>query len=181
MRWYGLGKPTDDPTLALVSEVWDRDGWLDVYLAWLLKRQPHFLRDDAPTAPHELEQLDPTWSTWLERASDYLKAAPAPHFSLDGGYDNLHLTGHAGETGHPDPQATLSITDAGAHRAVYVTDRMSAWYWDLRDQTLALPASPRSWKVDVFVRPVGFLGAYRVSRSTGLMFTGRHRHHAMGN
>lgn len=105
MRWYNNGKPTDDPTLALVSEVWDRDGYLDVYLARLLRLQPRFLIESAqdgawwPGAPESTElpeSLDQAWSTWLRSTLTLLESSPAPHFSLTGGYDSLHLTGHVG-------------------------------------------------------------------------------------
>lgn len=180
MRWYDLGKPTDDPTLALVAEVWDRDGWLDVYLAWLLLRQPTFLqRSDQPAWNSDPAQLDTKWRTWVEDTVSSKQLKPAPHFDPDQN-DNLHLTGHDGEGGDVDSRSSLTAL-ATEHRAVYVTDTMSAWYWDLPEKTRALPPSSRSWRVDVFVRPVGFLGTYRISRSTGLMFTGRHRYHSMGN
>lgn len=184
MEWYDQGKPTDDSTLALVAEVWDRDGYLDVYLAWLLRLQPRFMTGGpyaGPFWPESVEQLSPKWSRWLESTTESLEASPAPHFSLTGGYDSLHLTGHIGEGGQHDPHSVLSIVDATAHRAVFVTDTMDAWYWDLRKKAMKLPKTVRSWRIDVFVRPVGFIGNYRLSRSTSLLFSGRHRYHSMGN
>lgn len=58
---------------------------------------------------------------------------------------------------------------------------MDAWYSDLMERGDALPTTGiQSWKVDVFVKPVGFLGTYRKSFDTGLWFTGQHRHHLAG-
>ena len=183
MEWYDQGKPTGDPTLALVSEVWDRDGCLDVYLAWLLMRQPRFLaeRGEVPGWPDPPEALTSKWSAWLERTIERADAPPTVTFHPTGRHDPLHLTGHFGEYGQPDPHSTLSIVDATARRAVFVTDTMDAWYWDLRSKVLELPETGRSWRVDVFVRPVGFLGNFRLSRKTGLLFSGRHSIHMMGN
>ena len=183
-RWYDIGKPTDDPTLALVAEVWDRDGHLDRYLAWLLQRQPRFLDENPHNGATEAgnpERLDPAWSAWLRATTASLERSKQPYFSLTGGTDNLHLTGHAGEGGKRDPHSRLSILDSEENRALFVTDTLDAWYWDLRSRTLDLPLSSRSWRIDVFVRPVGFLGNYRLSRSTSLLFAGRHRYHSMGN
>lgn len=184
MLWYDQGKPTDDATLALVSEVWDRDGFLDVYLAWLLRRQLRFLDGVsfgfAPEIEHP-EPLSPHWQAWLRRAEADSKDSPAPHFSLAGGSDPLHLTGHSGEEGKGDPHSILSIVVDAKHRAVFTTNHMDAWYWDLRSKVAELPKGDRSWRIDVFVRPVGFLGNYRLSRSTSLLFAGRHRHHSLGN
>lgn len=42
---------------------------------------------------------------------------------------------------------------------------------------LAPGGRDRTWRVDVVVRPVGYLGTFRRSRTTGLWFSGRHRHH----
>jgi hypothetical protein len=33
--WYDAGKPTDDPRLQLLSQVWDADRQLDWFAAWL--------------------------------------------------------------------------------------------------------------------------------------------------
>ena len=39
----------------------------------------------------------------------------------------------------------------------------------------------RSWWVDVYVKPIGFMGTYRKSRVTGRWFTGKHSVHMLGN
>jgi hypothetical protein len=46
--WYDSGKPTTDPTLALLAEVWDRDRTLDRYLAWSLTRGSSFTLHPSP-------------------------------------------------------------------------------------------------------------------------------------
>lgn len=179
MRWYDAGKPTDDPTLALVAGIWDTDGFLDVYLAWLLRLQPRFLHGET-VVPQNPEPLDAAWSRWLEATVAREEQSPAPHFALTGGWNPLHLTGHIGEGGTPDPTSTLTVTDPQRNRAVFLTDTMDAWYDDLRTKFDTLPASTRSWRVEVVVRPVGVLGTFRRSTSTGLLFSGKHRYHAVG-
>lgn len=187
MRWYDMEKPTDDATLALVSEIWDRDGHLDVYLAWLILLQ----RKLGPTAFLEAGGVGTTntastdlsgpWEVWLEKTIEQSSRTPAPWFPLTGGWDELHLTRHPGEEGRPDPEATLTVVDATQAQAVYLTGAMDAWNGDLRRRIKTLPPSPRSWRVEVIVRSVGSLGTFRRSRATGLVFTGRHRYHALGN
>ncbi len=179
MRWYDAGKPTDDPTLALIADVWDRDGYLDVYLAWLLRLQPRFLFG-YEALPKSTEPLGAAWSSWLEAAVERDRRAPAPHFPLTGGWDPLHLSVHVGESGTPDPMSTLMVTDPHHARALFITDTMDAWYGDLSAKLQTLPPSTRSWRIEVVVRTVGVLGTFRRSRSTGLLFTGRHRYHSLG-
>ncbi len=179
--WYEAGKPVDDPTLALVSEVWDRDGNLDAYLAWLLPGRPEFLGEARHFAewPNDLQALPPEWACWLSVAQAELKRI-ASH-PLVGGWDPLHLTGHSGNTGRDDAAALVEI-DRHARRAVFLSDDMNGWYFGLEGAAKrALGTSYGSWRVDVYVRSVGFLGTYRRSHQTGLWFVGRHRNHSPGN
>ena len=181
--WYDQGKPVDDPTLSLISEVWDRDGSLDVYLAWLLQGRPVFLDPESVTSaewPSVLEPLAPRWERWVGEVRSTAALSGLRHFT--GGWDPLHLTGNWGEGGEPDPQSTISMVSRSERRAVFLTNTMDAWHFDLEKQAKQLPdIGQRFWRVDVIVRPVGFLGTYRRSSVTGLWFTGRHRTHAAGN
>ena len=179
--WYAAGKPVDDPTLALVSEVWDLDRNLDAYLVWVLRRQALFL-----TAAHHIatwrqnpEALTPEWDRWLETA-DAAVHLTATH-NLVGGSDPLHLTHHSGNTGR-DSTAKLVVLDKPTRRAVFLSDDMNGWYFGLEEVARReLGAGYGGWRIEVFVRPVGFLGVYRRSRETGLWFVGRHRNHSPGN
>lgn len=176
--WYDAGKPVDDPTLALVAEVWDRDRNLDAYLVWLLRHRPRFLSKQS-----EWEQnapaLTPKWGRWLE-ATDAAVQLTATHH-LIGGKDPLHLTFHSGSTGRDDA-AALAVIDRTARRAVFLSDDMNGWYFGLEDVARReLGAGYGGWRVEVHVRSVGFLGVYRRSHQTGLWFVGRHRNHSPGN
>jgi len=181
--WYDKGKPVDDPTLALVAEMWDRDGNLDAYLGWLLQGRPGFL-DPACTSwarwPREIEPLSPQWRDWAARPLSAAARVSAHYFQ--GGWDALHLTGHSGEGGVPDPASAIAVISRNDRRAVFLTNTMDAWYFDLSEKAKGLPnIGSQVWRVDVFVRPVGFLGTYRQSSETGRWFTGRHRYHVRGN
>jgi hypothetical protein len=184
--WYDSGKPIDDPTLQLVSQVWDGDGFgVDAYLAWLLEGQPRFDLTHAGAGSanwdHTGDPLSDSWLRWRreqESASQGLQGISLP---FGGGWDPLHLTGHMGEQGQGDSAAHLIRTSKAEQRAMFVTDRMDAWYSGLLVRGESLPTSGiHSWKVDVYVKPVGFLGTYRKSFETGLWFAGRHRHHMVG-
>jgi hypothetical protein len=182
--WYDHGKPVDDPTLALISAVWDSDGHLDEYLAWLLKGRPTFLNPEnvgSAEWPHQPVPLSETWRRWAAEA----KRAEDIHSSLQsfgGGLDPMHLTGHSGESGRPDSSASLTITSRAERQALFLTTTMDAWYFDLAERAKSLPnVGNLSWRVDVLVKPVGFLGTYRKSRDTGLWFAGQHRYHTPGN
>lgn len=181
-RWYEAGKPVDDATLALVSEIWDRDGKLDVYLAWALPGGANFLRgkDKKPEFPgDDLTNTPALWRDWHRHNAVPWKSA-THNFPSSG--DAFHLTVHSGENGAPDPNSTLSVISRSDRRAVFITNTMDAWYFDLEAKYGALPnVGGAVWRVDVFVRPVGFLGTFRRSSVTGLWFCGRHRTHILGN
>lgn len=87
--WYDAGQPTDDPRLALLAEVWDRDGHLADFAAWLCAN-PFALplgplgeltgyRDDGVRT-----ELHPTWVPWGAGAGSW----------FDGGTDPCHLSVH---------------------------------------------------------------------------------------
>ena len=184
--WYDQGKPVDDSTLQLVSEVWDGDGFgADFYLAWLLERQPRFDLSTPGASWAEwnadTDTLSERWAQWHRETTTSAQKLQGVTLVVGGGSDPLHLTGHFGEQGTPDPHAYLTRVDQTSRRAVFVTSTMDAWYSDLMQRGDALPTTGiESWKVDVFVKSVGFLGTYRKSFDTGLWFTGRHRHHMVG-
>jgi hypothetical protein len=58
----------------------------------------------------------------------------------------------------------------------------AGWYVALGQLGLRLPprADSRSWRIDVVVRPLGYLRSHRRSRDTGRWFTAQHRWHELG-
>lgn len=107
---------------------------------------------------------------------------------LTGGYDPLHL-GHVvsqlleHDQDQPvDPGTLLFDATERSAKATLMLDRYYGWYSILADVGRSLPArrDGRRWRVDVVVRPVGWLGQYRRSDVTGRWFTGTHRVHTLG-
>lgn len=180
--WHRAGKPTDDPTLALVAAIWDADGYLDWFVAWVAS-----LDNDAfPLNTHRSSKPETTVATF-DRAwiAEQLEAAEASgiHNPLSGGSDALHLRDHCrAPLRAAAPRAELLRTSRSSRRAVLTLDAAHGWYRTLMELGGQLPdIDPRSWRVDVYVRSVGWLGTYRRSRKTGLWFSGRHRTHMAGN
>ncbi|WP_208545114.1 hypothetical protein [Rathayibacter sp. VKM Ac-2760] len=183
--WYEAGKPSDDATLRTIREVWDADGNLDIILAWLLRRRAVFPvgrpgQACTPSADSE-RPLPDRWDRWLR---DYQASPRASSYEwinlLEG--DSLHLSGHIGDDGTVDSSAYLVPIDPARRKAVFVTSAADAWYADLKRRGDRLTVTGnRSWNVDVFIKPIGFVGTYRRSMQTGLWFTGRHRYHIVGN
>jgi hypothetical protein len=177
--WYDHGRPVDDPRLALLDQVWGRDGHLEDFARWVCNSTwflppPQFeeltgYRDDGlPVEPH------PEW-----------RAAPgdtADGSWFDGGSDPYHLSVHTtSPLGQPRGEPLLLRSGRTDRQAVLVLDSMAGWYRALATETTTLPPlDGRSWHVDVVVRPVGWLGTYRRSRMSGLWFAGRHRYHIPG-
>lgn len=183
--WYDAGKPVDDPTLAFIAAVWDRDGRLDGYLAWLLRLESVFLdptRDAYGSHPGHDFSLPEAWRSWFAETIRQRDAALYPNFSFDISGDSLHLCRSGGQNYVPDAAATLVVTDTANRRAALHTSSADNWYSTLTTKAVSLPEiGNNSWYVDVYVKPIGFLGTYRRSRSTGHWFSGRHRVHSPGN
>jgi len=56
------------------------------------------------------------------------------------------------------------------------------WYQALLNLSIDLPMrGVHSWKVEVRIDSVGFIGTFRRSAETDLGFTGSHSTHTMGN
>ncbi|MHC5796478.1 hypothetical protein ACVXZ4_09990 [Lacisediminihabitans sp. FW035] len=188
-NWYDAGKPTDDLRLALVSEVWDRDGLLDQYLAWAHT-------DSAAEASRPLDWIadvvsadagviGPRWSVWLREIEARAKRASGssyyqPHEQhLEEG---MHVGGGIDHSNTSVVDATLSVVSRPLKLAVLTVPSMIGWYSTLNRMAAQLPPiGAQSWHVEVYTKTTGYLGSYRRSRQTGLWFTGKHRFHQMGS
>ncbi|MDO8392489.1 MAG: hypothetical protein Q7V57_18600 [Actinomycetota bacterium] len=182
LRWWHVAeRPVDDPKLALLSEIWDADGQLDWFAAWLWTSggRDYLPRSSAGSEGQGVE-VDDRWLADVEQRITN-SGTPAP---FGGGSDPFHLSAHIdGPLQQTRAGAQLAIAPSGERRASLTLDSMTGWYAALTDEAGSLPgheASP-SWNVDVVVRGVGWLGTYRRSRTTGLWFSGRHLHHQVGN
>ncbi len=183
--WYDAGKPTDDPRLRLIAQVWDADGQLDWFAAWLWTWRARFKIGDITELTGYQSDLEPVDvdQRWIESVRSQAHAFGFGKPFGSGGWDHLHLTYHCNGPLERSQGAapTLVRGPAGDRRAVLLLDSMVGWYRALLEQGATLPdLGNRSWHVDVVVRPVGLLGTYRRSRATGLWFAGRHSLHSRG-
>jgi hypothetical protein len=178
--WYDTGKPTDDLRLELISDVWDRDGQLDWFVAWLLSSDlwHKVVRNLLPEWEIPIKRIDID-QTWIARTCEAAMASGIHNPA--GGGDSLHLSVH-NSWPMSEPAATrLLRSDVSERHAVLFVDSMVGWYSALLSHGAELPPlGDRSWYVDVVARPVGWLGTYRRSRVTGIWFSGRHRFHTVG-
>lgn len=183
-RWIDAGRPTEDPVLAVIERWWGAH--LEAYLAgaWgslqalgqVLTRRGDgtYLRfDDRPLSRRPSRSFGTSAGLW------------------DGGVDPMHTQTHAqvaiSDDGwdQPVPPGWSQPGPPRIHRdkanAVLVLDRYSGWYrhlWTLNDE--ARTAEGRSLRVDVVIKPIGWLGEYRRSTETGAWFRGRHKWHTLG-
>jgi hypothetical protein len=175
-RWHDLGQPTDDPILAVVNRWWGRH--MPDVLAWA-GNSPAFATagqglhvDHGGPGSGKVDRKyllarreDPRWKrVWA------------------GGSDPMHLVSHAMAPSQPEPEASsclLKGPDESA-RAALVCDTYNGWHRALATCGLTQTQRGASWRVDVVVKPLGWLGTYRLSRETGAWFSGQHRWHQLG-
>lgn len=170
LRWYRAGRPVTDPRLRLVLHGWGRD--LDLYAAWLWESRFDELSHAADGA--RVVEIDDEW--WA-RVRAYAEVRDGGSWS--GG--SLHLPYHDGSPDATNGARPGAAVAARGH-ATLVLDKYEGWYAALGSAWADLPELPggRSWRIDVVVRPVGWLGTYRRSRLTGRFFAGQHRWHQLG-
>lgn len=77
---------------------------------------------------------------------------------------------------------TLLRSQKEDRRATLIVESMVGWYRALVEAGATLPktAKERSWHVDVYARPVGYLGTYQRSRESGIWYSGPHRYQEPG-
>lgn len=191
--WYENERIIDDARFALIRDIWVEDDTLSGYLAWVISRME--------AAPLEAIRALRPWAARCDTAPAALPAqmATSLHTELHRGVwatgsDPMHLWGghHAGlpsglryfgESDHSPRPARIVSADRASRSAIVVAESADGWYAQLADHARELPtlAGAMSWHVDVYVKPWGFVGTFRRSRDTGLWFSGRHRHHIVGN
>lgn len=175
--WEKAGFPVADATLALVATTWLPDGRLPLLRDWLAAR-------DAVCMPGI---VDPAYCQMHPDADREPRPEPRPdawdspgglHLEYQGGHVAGPLMTGECSRGHPP---TLLAGSPSSRRAVLTTPCMLGWYAVLAELGAALPGlGQSSWRVEVYVQPVGHLGTFRRSRDTGAWFTGRHSVHVAG-
>lgn len=168
----------DDACVRFLLTVWGRDNLL-AFAAWAL--------DDRS----ELDRLSD--ETYLRDVKSQGLAGPsAASLALIGSdRDVLHLSTHwssplspADRADGADGQDLLALNpEHEPPTAVLVLDRYEGWATALAlvGEQLPPPETGRAWRVEVLVRPIGWLGTYRRSTQSGLWFAGRHALHALGH
>jgi hypothetical protein len=182
VHWLRAGRPTDDPRLALVERWWGVA--VQELVAWSCATESNMheivLRTAEATGTHTVLKPQPDeWARTRER-SEWREA-------WTGGYDVMHLADHVLIPVYEPPASSRLVigeapTATRSGSAVLMLDGYLGWYRTLHTLGAALPTVPgmRSWRVDVVCQPLGWLGTYRRSRSTGRWFAGRHRWHELG-
>lgn len=202
-RWHEQGQATDDARLALVKAVWGADEMLLRYAAWCTDGTSDtggetwfgeplhaFMSRPVDFSP---QPRDDAWSEIVraerDRAhADDLSASPWGMHLGSGDHIAAPSGLAAAQADSADGRAAVSHArivgaDTKRRRATYISDHVHGWYAGLAALGSELPplSGGANWRIDVFVKPYGFLGTYRRSTMTGLWFSGRHRHHEMGN
>jgi hypothetical protein len=178
--WYDAGKPVDEPRFGLIDAVWGQDGYLMAYAEWCHDRLATFDHQALAEWTTYDSSPDPLSRAWQQRLSDArddsVHDGTTPHGKhLEGGDHASGPTSHRFEA----KIAVISLTD---RRAVYTCETGLGWYRGLVELGSRLPLMVNaSWRIEVYVRPIGYVGTYRRSRVTGLWFSGQHRFHTVGN
>jgi hypothetical protein len=180
-RWLEHGQPDEDPVLRVVARWWGSH--LADLLAWTGRGQ--VLREAAVqigaalhTPVNDLPMLD----YWADRR----QSAQWQNAWGEGG-DELHLRRHAQSPVETNRAPVARMVAAPVHvrppHAVLVLSAYQGWYKRLHRLGARLPVRPDgdSWRVDVIVRPLGWLGTYQRSGLTGRWFSGEHEWHQLGS
>jgi hypothetical protein len=179
-RWLELGQPQEDPVLRVVSQWWGTH--LDDVLGWA-GREPGVRRMAMDI--NDVLHIPTTGVEFPDRCANRRQSREWQNVWGEGS-DSMHLTAHTLSpvwTNHaPGIHIVTEAAQEKSPRAVLMLPAYQGWYKRLHRVGAKLPVLPdgSSWRVDVVVRPLGWLGCYRRSRLTGRWFSGQHRWHELG-
>jgi hypothetical protein len=191
-RWMNEGFPTEDPRLEVIAHLIGPDvaeSTLNLlafmYEKWggrLSTTGPHCIPERDWQAAKTPDAVRTYVANWRHTGAGW---PPLPFRGLDGDNDGAHINSHAlTPVGWGDGPARAEVLrDDGRGRAVFIAEEYSMWYATLHEVAASLPPRPdgRSWRVDVIVKPIGWLGTFRLSRNTGRWFSGPHSLHVWGS
>lgn len=180
-NWARSGFATmEDSTLKAVVKLWGPG--LRAFVLWYLDVSPY------PLGRKEFRDV----------VAELKRAPGEPQFqrvfgSHEGGSDELHLGPHFGAAGGHEFQTWVEKEQPwdgypGETRRVetghdeLILPTYFGWHriLEAHGATLEPLASGRSWRVDVTIVPIGYVGEFRKSRLSGRWFTGKHRAHELG-
>jgi len=177
--WFDAGRPIEDARFELIEKVWGRDGNLPAYVEWCHDRLSTFDHQALAEWTDYDSNSDLLSEHWQRRFAEIRDATTIDGTTPHG--KHLEAGSHVEGPASTLYEATIAVVP-GERRALYSAESAFGWYRGLVELGAKLPPSPNgSWRVDVFVRPIGFMGTYRRSWETGLWFSGLHRYHAVGN
>jgi hypothetical protein len=186
-RWDQTGRPASEPILSAVQRWWGDK--LDALLA-----------AGADWQPAEVGGPDLTWLRPMPVARGTLFQQywhlPSDQNWIETWGNNgnaFHLWPHVGTAlGDELPPTMATPANSGVLKRLYrqsgstpprdvlLLDEYRGWYGQLLN-TGPGQRDGRNRRVDVVVRPLGWLGQYRRSTDTGLWFRGPHHIHELGN
>jgi len=177
--------PKPSPHLDLLLQVWNDRDQLGLLGLWAWEHSPQYDRNGTYQTGEQRSDKTFLGEEWHERLlQQFPEGRTYQNNPYYGGYDPLHLSVHIGDAFNTQREGHTLFLQSGPdqRRAVLVLDQMHGWMNALNDTTQTLKdVTPRSWYVDVIVKPVGWLGTFRQSRVTGRWFTGTHTVHMMGS
>ena len=191
-QWLERRRPLDEPILRVVDRWWGQEGVLD-FLAWAasnggvsFRLEPNLDFHSVAHPPQDRRFPD---TPELERR----RTTPDWQRTWGGGSDSMHLTHHIGsplvfaDDHNPTYLDERWVDDKDPHaipRFWIVNDAYAGWYADFfhyfPSSSQSRGPNGRSVRVDIFVKPVGWLGEFRQHRKTRLWFRGRASVHVWG-
>lgn len=182
-RWRERGYPDQHPILRTVLRWWGKDGVED-FLAWAQARDGfgNLAGWLGQTANVPTRQSGfPLWPGLEEL--ELARRTPEWQAIWSGGSDPHHLLSHAMVAVEPRDEFLTNpqVLDAGSIHGtrVLMLDIYAGWYRELLGlRPLLTPTEPP--RIDVVIKPVGWLGTYTLSPETGLWYRGEHAVHLLG-
>ncbi len=191
MRWWvDKGRPAEDDRFALISQTWVADGQFDAFLAYIWQIPsipwPEFslgpgypdvyssgarLPDSEPLADRE----------WIRETVTKFEGLTVSGLHLEQGHIHDWLV--SSDSNASESECVLTLDVSGEPRGALIAENLSGWYRFLHQSEILQAPHPsgRSWRIDVVVKNVGYIGRYRLSRETGRWFAGPHMLHVVGN
>jgi hypothetical protein len=193
-QWFAAGRQPQGSVPTFVGQHWGPKASgvhddLTGFAAWFeqsdLVRQAFKSRFDALPGARSLGALSENWT--LRGLHDSVQSDPTSQYFWAGS-DPLHLSDHVMT---PIAYSWFDLTPAtattyrtegrdGTPRFILELDGYVGWYQALFDRPAVRDSAP-TVPVDVYVKPVGWLGTYRRSSVTGLWYRGSHEVHLLGN
>ena len=183
--YEGKRPPVESAELDLLEAIWNDRDQLKLFALWAWThnepiRTETFSEAAPPRSPERF--MGPVWyESFLNGHTGHGVACVHDPYDPTAG-NPLHL-GHAlGALAHTSDEGGVILhSELSQRRAIALLEQSRGWLDSLDRLAETLPLLPqRSWRIDVVVRPCGWLGTFRRSRVTGRWFTGKHSVHVMG-